>query len=131
MRFLLDTQLILAVVNGAQGGLSLGHRRILSDPVSTFAVSTASLWEIAIKFRLGKLSLKTDPGDVSAYLEASGIDVLPITAEHATAEALPVPETRDPFDRLLLAVARIEQAPLLTTDSRLAGHPSVWVGGAA
>jgi PIN domain nuclease of toxin-antitoxin system len=126
VRFLLDTHLVLAVVNGTPERLSEAHCGILSDPSHDFVASAASLWEIAIKFRLGKLPLRIEPGDLSAYLEASEISVLPVTAEHATIEALPVPQTRDPFDRLLLAVAQIEEAALLTTDSRLVIHPLTW-----
>ena len=130
MRLLLDTHLLLAIINAAPEKMSEAHREILSDPRHEFVASTASLWEIAIKFRLGKLPLRIALGEVSAYLEASGISVLPVTAGHATAEALPIPRTRDPFDRLLLAVAQVEGAPLLTTDSLLAGHPLSWSGTA-
>jgi PIN domain nuclease of toxin-antitoxin system len=128
---LLDTHLVLAVVNATPHRLSTEHSRIISDPGHSFVASAASLWEIAIKFRLGKLPLRIEPGDISAQLETGGIGVLPVTADHATAEARPVPPTRDPFDRLLLAVAYVEQAPLLTTDKLLAGHPLVWPGASA
>lgn len=126
VRLLLDTHLVLAIVNGEPDRLPASCRRVLSDPGHGFGASVASLWEIAIKFRRGKLPLKTELGRLSDYLEASKIGVLPVSAEHAIAEALPVPRTRDPFDRLLLAVCQVEQLSLLTMDRALASHPLAW-----
>ena len=126
MRLLLDTHIALAVINLTQDGLPKAHSRHLSEKDHSFVVSAASLWEIAIKNRLGKLPLRIEPVEVSAYLHASEIMVIPVTAEHATAEAIPAPETRDPFDRLLLAVAQVEDAPLVTADARLVMHPLAW-----
>ena len=126
MRLLLDTHLVIAVVNEAPERLSTEHRKTLADSSHNFVASTASLWEIAIKFRLGKLPLRIEPGSLAAYLDASAIEVLPVTAEHATLEALPIPETRDPFDRLLLAICQVEQLSLLTIDRALVSHPLAW-----
>lgn len=126
MRLLLDTHLVLAIVNGVPQSLPAQSRAVLADPGHSFDVSAASLWEIAIKFRLGKLPLKVEPGRLADFLDAHEIGLLPVSAEHAVAEALPVPATRDPFDRLLLAICKVEQLSLLTTDRALAGHPLAW-----
>ncbi len=126
MRLLLDTHLVLAIVNEEPNRLHASFRQMIMDPGNSFVASVASLWEIAIKHRLGKLPLKNEPSKLADYLEASKIDLLPVSAEHAVAEAIPVPRTRDPFDRLLLAICQVEQLSLLTTDRALAGHPLTW-----
>lgn len=102
---------------------SAAAERLLQQPGIEAKVSVASLWEIAIKVRLGKL----DPGlplkGMAGYFEAAGFAVLPITAEHALTEIEPVPPTRDPFDRLLLAQCAVENLRLVTLDGALRDHP--------
>jgi PIN domain nuclease of toxin-antitoxin system len=84
--------------------------------------SVASLWEIAIKSRLGKL----DPGvpleDMRMVLEGGGLTIIPIEIPHVITAAEPEPETRDPFDRLLLAQCQVEGLQLVTIDRALVGH---------
>ena len=55
-----------------------------------------------------------------------GYALLPIIAAHTVSEVDPWPDTNDPFDRLLLAVCRVEGLRLVTRDRRLAGHPLAW-----
>ena len=90
------------------------------------AVSVASLWELAIKVRQGKL----DPGipvtDIEQGLLELGCSLLAVNAAHAVAEVDPWPDTNDPFDRLLLAVCQVENLRLVTRDRKLAGHPLAW-----
>jgi len=82
-------------------------------------VSTASMWEIAIKAELGKLSV---PDDLPGRIEAAGLAWLPVSPEHAWAsrgvEGLP---HRDPFDRLLVSQAVAEDLLLVTADRVLLG----------
>jgi PIN domain nuclease of toxin-antitoxin system len=78
-------------------------------------VSIASLWEIAIKRSLGKLSA---PDDLSERISDEGCSWLTLTASHAR-EVRRVPvHHRDPFDRLLVAQALIERLPIITADPR-------------
>jgi PIN domain nuclease of toxin-antitoxin system len=86
-------------------------------------VSVASLWEMAIKSRLGKLDLGMPLEDMAGYFDAVGIDILPIDAPHVITPTHPEPETRDPFDRLLLAKCQVESLRLATMDRRLLEHP--------
>jgi PIN domain nuclease of toxin-antitoxin system len=80
------------------------------------AVSAATIWEISIKRKTGRLVFD---GGAIASCKASNFDLLPITAEHAElAGALPLHHT-DPFDRMLVAQARIEGLVLLTQDRKL------------
>jgi PIN domain nuclease of toxin-antitoxin system len=86
-------------------------------------VSVATLWEITIKARLGKL----DPGmpveELADYLESAGFLLLDVTRHHAVASVDPEPPTRDPFDRMLLAQCGVEGLSLVTLDRALAVHP--------
>lgn len=123
MRVLLDTQVALAILRRGLAKRYPELARRLADPMTAGFVSVASLWETAIKARLGKL----DPGmplrDIVGYLEAVGLAILPIEAGHVIAVADPEPETRDPFDRLLLAQCQVEHLRLATVDRSLLGHP--------
>ena len=88
--------------------------------------SAASLWEIAIKARLGKI----DPGlalnDLPEYLEEIGLNLLVINHRHAVWPLDPEPVTRDPFDRLLLAQCAVEDLRFVTVDRALRSHPLAW-----
>lgn len=123
MRFLLDSHILVAIALKRLSEFSAAAERLLQQPGIEAKVSVASLWEIAIKVRLGKL----DPGlplkGMAGYFEAAGFAVLPITAEHALTEIEPVPPTRDPFDRLLLAQCAVENLRLVTLDGALRDHP--------
>jgi PIN domain nuclease of toxin-antitoxin system len=86
-------------------------------------VSVASLWEIAIKFRLGKLALEVQ---LPELVENLGLVLLAIEASHVLAAVDPEPATRDPFDRLLLAQCAVENLHLVTIDRHLTAHPLAW-----
>jgi PIN domain nuclease of toxin-antitoxin system len=97
--------------------LSGSARAAISDRDRAALVSSASAWEIATKYRLGRLP---EARDVAArlphYLRRAGFTVLPISLDHALAAgALPGPH-KDPFDRMLIAQAHLEDVPVVTTD---------------
>ena len=119
MKLLLDTHIWLWWVGGFPE-LSKQARDLISDRKNHIALSSASVWEIAIKYRLGKLTLPMPPGAyVSARLAAQHFEVLPINATHS-AEVASLPDHhQDPFDRLLIAQAQIEGMTLLTADREL------------
>jgi PIN domain nuclease of toxin-antitoxin system len=123
VRVLLDTHVALALLRRALARQYPEIARRLADPLTVGCVSVASLWETAIKTRLGKL----DPGmplqDIAGYLEAVGLSILPVEAGHVIVAADPEPETRDPFDRLLLAQCQVESLKLVTVDRALLKHP--------
>lgn len=88
------------------------HDALLERETDLF-VSVASIWEIEIKLKLGKLSL---PSDFSESLAAAQFAFLPVTFDHALrAGRLPL-RHRDPFDRMLIAQAQAEGLAVLTTD---------------
>jgi PIN domain nuclease of toxin-antitoxin system len=123
MRILLDTHVALALLRRSLTAHHPELARRLADPMAAGYVSVASLWEMAIKSRLGKL----DPGmplqDMPGYLEAVGLSILPIEAGHVIVASSPEPDTRDPFDRLLLAQCQVENLRLATVDRALVRHP--------
>ena len=118
MRLLVDTHvLIWAVLEDA--ALPVKFRAALTDPGAEVHVSAVSVWEVAIKRALGKLAVPADLFDQAA---AAGCLALPVTWAHARAvEALP-PHHADPFDRMLIAQARVEGLTLLTADRAFAAY---------
>ena len=116
MRLLLDTHTLLWWLFD-DPKLSVAARSAIVSPANEIVVSAASAWEIATKHRLGRLP---EAGDVAArlphYLRRAGFAVLNISLEHAMAAgALPGPH-RDPFDRMLVAQARLEDLAVATID---------------
>ena len=81
---------------------------------------------MAIKCRIGKLPLPCHEDDLPTAFGLIGILILPVTPEHAVKTIEPWPQTKDPFDRLLLAICAVEEARLVTTDGKLASHPLAW-----
>jgi PIN domain nuclease of toxin-antitoxin system len=102
---------------GHPESLSESVRSLLTTPENTLFFSAANLWEIVIKRSLGREDFKVDPARLNKLLIAHGYIALPITAEHALkVETLPLLH-KDPFDRLLIAQARLEGMQLLTIDA--------------
>ena len=120
MRVLLDTH---ALVWAATTPERLGSSATLLADADVRLVSAVSIWELAIKQRLGKLSLGSDVRTWMRRVTSELVlDHLPVTADHAAAvEHLPDVH-RDPFDRLLVAQAVAEGAVLLTSDHRLRAY---------
>lgn len=118
MRLLLDTHIFLWAVAGSPL-LKPAARRLIEGADEVY-VSAASIWEVAIKARLGKI--ETDPHELAAAIDASGFVGLPVTAAHAAGVAHLERHHSDPFDRLLIAQALAEPLRLLTADEVLAKY---------
>lgn len=126
VRCLLDTHVVLSVLrNDIEQRFPLVARLLLAEGTIAFA-SVASLWEIAIKSRLGKLDPGMELKDLAGFLLASGFGILPIDVLHVVEVAEPMPATNDPFDRLLLAQCHVEGLQLVTADRMLVDHPLSW-----
>ena len=121
MRLLLDTHVFLWIVAGS-ARLKPAARGII-DSADAVYVSAASIWEVAIKTRLGKI--RADPVELTAVIHASGFVELPVTAVHAAGVAELVLHHNDPFDRLLIAQALAEPLKLLTADGALAPYGDI------
>jgi PIN domain nuclease of toxin-antitoxin system len=119
MKLLLDTHILLLLIDRRIADLPSGVIALLSDTKHEHFLSAASLWEIGIKWRLGKLSLKPSLSSLLELLEDLGIKILAIDEHHALAAVEPEPPTRDPFDRMLLAQCQIEGLRLVTIDRAL------------
>ena len=122
MSLLLDTHVLLWAA-GAPHRLPDDVRAQMDEPATDLVFSAASLWEIAIKNGLGRASFSVDPRLLRRGLLETGYRELAITGAHATAVDLLPPIHRDPFDRILIAQARIEGLTLLTADATVARYP--------
>ena len=114
MRLLLDTQVALWWLT-ASPRLSKASQELMAG--LPCVVSVASIWEVALKHRLGKLPVSARR--FRDEMQSAGAVILSVTDEQVLATA-DLPETlRDPFDRLLLSVAEAEHLILLTADRAL------------
>ena len=115
MRLLLDTHVLLWWLQDAPG-LTGAAREAIARRDALVHVSAASVWEAAIKTSLGKLRVE---GDLTETIPATGFLELPISARHAwLAGTLPRLHD-DPFDRILVAQAKLEELTLVTHDPAL------------
>jgi len=101
-----------------------GIREFIRDRNHQIFVSAASVWEIATKFRLGKLPEASEVAtDIPHWIIAGGFEPMPVTIKHAQlAGSWDLPH-RDPFDRMLAAQAKLEKMPLVTVDALLNAFP--------
>lgn len=120
MKVLLDTHALLWWLSDSDK-LGPAAREIVADPAHDILVSIVSLWEIAIKIRIGKLD--ADINEITDAIPAEGFTLLPISPEHLKIlMGLPI-HHRDPFDHLLMAQALSEQASFLSGDSQMDHYP--------
>lgn len=121
MRLLLDTHICLWAVAGSSQ-LEPGARRLIEGADEVY-VSAASIWEIAIKARLGKL--QADAHELASAIEPSGFIELPVRASHAAGVGALELHHNDPFDRLLLAQALAAPLRLVTADAVMAQYSDI------
>ena len=116
MDILLDTCSVLWYLNG-NDGIQQATKETILNSENTIYVSIATIWEVAIKMSIGKLNFD---GGIDGFIEAiedEGFLLLDITTKHIKAvKDLPFIH-RDPFDRMLVAQAIIEELPIMTADS--------------
>ena len=128
MKILLDTCTFLWIATG-DAGLSQRAGELFADPENDVYLSVASTWEIAVKYKLGKLSLPESPERyIPTKREQHGIDSLPLD-EEATLYMTKLPDHhKDPFDRILICQAIIGSLVILTPDELITQYPlrCVW-----
>jgi PIN domain nuclease of toxin-antitoxin system len=124
--YLLDTSTFLWAASSPRF-LSRRARRICESTSATRLVSAASLWELATKCSIGKLSIANAQAALPAWLLNLDARVLPIEAAHAyAAYGLPILH-KDPFDRMLVAQAIAEDLTLVTSDEAIHRYAVKWV----
>lgn len=122
MTVLLDTHVLLWAA-GFPDRLSRGTRNLIEDAETELLYSAASVWEVAIKNSLGRRDFDVDPRILRRGLLETGYRELPVTGAHAAGVDLLPPIHADPFDRILIAQAHIEEITLLTADRTVGRYP--------
>ncbi len=128
MRYLLDTHALLWFVAGDEQ-LSSPARAAIADEHNEILVSAASAWEIATKFRIGKIpGASLLANNFVASVSGLGFSHLPISAAAAQQAGGWEIEHKDPFDRILAAQSLLEQSPLISNDRGLSrfGIETFW-----
>lgn len=121
MRLLLDTNiLLLALLQPLR--LDAATLAMIEDEQNAVPFSIASIWEVAIKARLGRDDFNARPSEVHRFATAAAFEELPVLAGAAVPVAELPPHHRDPFDRLLVAQAMVGPMRLLTADAVLAQY---------
>lgn len=123
MQYLLDTQVILWWFTTPEKISSKAHK-IIKDKSNIIYLSSASFWEMAIKKNIGRLTL---PHNLLEAAAAENFKILPISAEEGLGVAdLPLLHS-DPFDRLLIIQAKLQDLIIITHDAKIAEYPVVTV----
>lgn len=127
MKLLLDTHTLLWGIGN--GPLSPTARQAFLDPENDLFFSAASYWEICIKLSLGKLKLVSNWNQlIERELQVNTIRWLPLEKTHCRALVTLPFHHGDPFDRLLVAQASVEEMTLLTVDGNIGRYaiPTLW-----
>ncbi|NUM48577.1 MAG: type II toxin-antitoxin system VapC family toxin [Anaerolineales bacterium] len=128
MRLLLDTQIFIWW-DSDLNRLPSHILALIQNPENTLVLSVASVWEIQIKAQLGKLDLNRPLTEIVQEQERTNrLELMPVQASHIYAlDQLPF-HHKDPFDRLLMAQALMEEMPILTVDSVFTLYPVQVIG---
>jgi PIN domain nuclease of toxin-antitoxin system len=122
VRLLLDTHTLIWWLNG-DSSLPASARKFVAAENNEIFVSAVSAWEIATKFRLGRLEAAADLAtDFAGYLSQQRFESLSITTEHGIRAGSLPGSHKDPFDRMLIAQAQIESLVLVSNDAQLDGY---------
>jgi PIN domain nuclease of toxin-antitoxin system len=122
MKILLDTHAFLWWIT-EDPRLSVRAREVISDGNNELFLSAATGWEITIKAQIGRLKLPDEPQHfIPEQMRINGIQSLPIQMDHALHISTLPSHHRDPFDRLLIAQAQLEELPILSSDPQLANY---------
>lgn len=123
MKILLDTCSFLWFVNGELNKISKVAEEIFLDEESEIFLSIVSCWEISIKWSINKLELRHPPDTfLKIQIQKNQLSLLSIELEHTIQVAKLPFHHRDPFDRLLVSQAIIEDIPLMSADKTLSQY---------
>ena len=123
MKFLLDTNALLYWLAGSPR-INHSLKKQLTNPRNEVFVSAVSTFEIAVKARLGRLTLSQSPGLLlPRFFAEAGLTALPITLEHGLAVYDLPKHHADPFDRMLIAQAIVEDLTIVSSDRAFGAYP--------
>ena len=126
MKYLLDTHVIIWMIEDSPN-LPLAIREIIRNPENRVAICSISLWEIAIKMNIGKLSLSLRFDELISVLRGSDFDFLQVEDDYMSGlSKLPLLH-KDPFDRLIISTAIAEKLTLITIDENIQKYDVTWV----
>ena len=124
MRFLLDTHVWMWLLESPQRVRA--PVRELLEQADELVLSVASIWELGIKLKLGKVTLRKElEATCDEIFREAGARELAITSAHALAASVLPPLHRDPFDRMLIAQATSEGLVLVTADAAIRQYGTV------
>ena len=115
MNLIIDTHAVIWFITGDEQ-LPPHAKNLIKDPLNTCFVSIASLWEMSIKYSLGKLELKSDLQKIYELIQKSRLTILPITVTHTLLNSTLDFHLRDPFDRIIISQAITEKLTVVSKD---------------
>ncbi|MGI8669876.1 MAG: type II toxin-antitoxin system VapC family toxin [Aridibacter sp.] len=121
MRLLIDTHILIYFLEG-NNLLSNSHQQIIADSNNEILISIASLWEMAIKISIGKLTLLQPLEDVIKQIEAEDFEILTISPEHTLQVSTMPFYHRDPFDRIIIAQCQVENLDIISNDTNFPAY---------
>lgn len=122
MKLLVDTHALIWFITNDRS-LPKKTKTIIEDSDNSCVVSVASLWEMGIKYSLGRIELKSDLENIFRIIEKSGFGLLPITPEHILASTKLGLHHKDPFDRIIIAQAITEKLTIISKDKQFKYYP--------
>ena len=126
MDYLLDTHVVIWAISDVKK-LSLRSKNILQDKSNKCFESIISLWEIGIKYSLGRLELSAELSEIFSIIKQSDLEILPVSPDHFLTVSKLEFHHNDPFDRLLIGQAISEKLIILSKDKEFKKYGiSIW-----
>jgi PIN domain nuclease of toxin-antitoxin system len=122
MNLLVDTHIILWFLEDSNK-LPDKFKSAIADENNTCFVSMASLWEIGIKYSIGRLDLHVKLEELFKIIEESGFQVLPISPDHILVNVTLDFIHQDPFDRIIIAQSIAEKLTIISKDRYFEKYP--------
>ena len=121
MNLLLDTHTLIWLLEG-DNQLSKKAIEVIENPENSSFISSATLWEMAIKISIGKLTMSISSQELPKLIWENGIEILPLEVEHyLKVSCLPF-HHNDPFDRIIISQALLEQMVIVGKDQHFQAY---------
>jgi PIN domain nuclease of toxin-antitoxin system len=124
--YLLDTHALIWYLSGSSE-ISQSTREIIDNPLFPIHISLASIWEMAIKMKSGKLSIDFEFQEFQNILSKEKIRIISVKLEHISKLFELENHHRDPFDRMIIAQSIVENLPIITKDGNISKYSEVEV----